>query len=105
MKCVVCGKEFKPKRSTQLCCSEECSKEHFRLWRYNRYHYGKTMKAERKCPICGKMFEVSRPNQRSCSNKCCNQYRHDYVIDFTYPVNCTGLVFDENFFRYFFKKN
>ena len=27
-KCIICGKEFKPRNSRYLCCSKECSKQH-----------------------------------------------------------------------------
>lgn len=83
-KCVVCGKEFKPYRNTNLYCSEECrkigkykyTKEYTEMLRKDfdrgeiirnraREYYRKKVGYKPPiCKICGKVIEDSMPNQK-----------------------------------------
>lgn len=59
--CVVCGKEFTPKkRNAGLCCSSECAHE-----------YQRKEKPKAVCLTCGKEFEVGRDRKGLyCSREC-----------------------------------
>lgn len=68
-KCVVCGKEFKPKkRNAGLCCSIECAKRYsskaFRQRPYTAI-----------CKYCGREFTVGRDRKGAfCSTYCSSKY-------------------------------
>ena len=50
-RCIICGKEYIPKRSDQRCClAPECMKERQRLNRieYRRTHYASVLESNRK---------------------------------------------------------
>lgn len=65
--CVICGKQFTPKRrKSGLCCSRECAFE------YNRQRLKKRDKDVKVCKYCGKEFIEHRlylPNMY-CSHEC-----------------------------------
>lgn len=61
-KCVYCGKEFTPIRSTKIYCSTSCMDKAS----YER-EYPKTDKV---CSICGKSFTPNKAFQSFCSHSC-----------------------------------
>lgn len=69
-KCVICGKEFKPRLEVQTTCgSEECKKENAR--RVSRAYYKKKEPLkEKKCEECGKLFTPRTQQQVTCSEEC-----------------------------------
>ena len=73
--CVVCGREFVPKRKTQVCCSPVCQGkrqvELNRIRNVERYRkrHGKSMEP-RTCIHCGKAFTPEHASQRLCSYAC-----------------------------------
>ena len=69
-KCVVCGKEFVPTKSNQLCCSKNCS---LKRWRSNNPEYCAPPREIKNCIICGKEFMPIRSGHVCCSKKCTNK--------------------------------
>ena len=75
MKCIVCGKEFTPTRSTQRYCSNTCR-------RYANHHGIHPARTEISCqgPVireftclqCGKRVRVT--DSRDCRTKFCSQH-------------------------------
>lgn len=72
--CVVCGKEFIPKRYDSKVCSKECLK-HFSSKKY-------PIKDKiSKCLICGKEFIKVKSNQKTCCRECGDKFRlNNYKI-------------------------
>lgn len=65
--CKQCNNEFKPKKKTQLFCSEECCKTH---------HLAvKTNHDNAICKECGNKFKQKQIKQIFCSKKCSNGNR------------------------------
>lgn len=68
-KCIICGKEFKPKkRNAGLCCSSDCAK---------RYSSAKNRKRPLTaiCGYCGREFAVGRDRKGAfCSVYCSSKY-------------------------------
>ena len=62
-KCIVCGKEFVPTKSNQLCCSRKCRDKNSK---YKRGSY---------CIECGKFFQA-KSNTKFCSKEC----RHNHKM-------------------------
>jgi predicted nucleic acid-binding Zn ribbon protein len=73
-KCVICGKEFKPKLKTQITCSEECRQERVRQtsreYMRRRASTKQSPVYERRCEECGKLFTTPLKNKVTCSSKC-----------------------------------
>lgn len=59
--CRQCGKEFKPRTSLGVFCSEECYKKS-----QCKYPDGKTI----HCECCGKEIRYAGPSQIVCKEKC-----------------------------------
>ena len=72
-KCLVCGKEFQPKKITKVCCSERCAQKKWRM--SNGYQ---NEKENKKCIICGNEFKPIRESQLCCSETC-RRKRNDEV--------------------------
>ena len=72
--CVICGKEFTPKTSRQLCCSADCSDKH-------RAHLRRILRQRspvheiKHCVICGKEFTPKTSRQLCCSADCSDKHR------------------------------
>lgn len=95
-KCIICGKEFKPRNSKHLCCSKKCSKvytnqsskKYYYLNKEKRLEYQKqyrfknqdkirnkyTTYYSKTCMICGKEF-VTTKSKAVCCCKECNKIR------------------------------
>ena len=72
--CIICGKEFLPKRYDSKICSKECLKN-FK----SRKH--KIENKEYVCEICGKEFIRKSSYQRTCSRECGDKLRlYNYTI-------------------------
>ena len=73
-KCVICGKEFKPKLKTQITCSEECRQERVRQTSREYMRRKASTKQspvyERRCEECGKLFTTTLKNKVACSYEC-----------------------------------
>lgn len=65
IECKYCGKEFKPKRRTNLFCSKKCSQS-IRMPDLS----GVTL----TCPCCSQRFTPWRSNQVYCSKTCQQLY-------------------------------
>lgn len=76
LSCVLCGKSFKPKRSTQRFCSS-C--------RYDKHYYKKKATKELTCEQCGKTFESSQPKAKFCSDSCRAQHHKKTILT---AANC-----------------
>lgn len=75
--CAICGKEFKPIRSPQKCCSPECRKEHYR--RYFNDYFHKHHSAKEKLPLpvcrnCGNEFKPDNSGKIFCCRECYVEY-------------------------------
>lgn len=68
-KCVICGKEFKPKIKTQVTCGAECREENARRQARDYYerHSSQHMKEEKRiCVECGGLlFRKQRARSRA----------------------------------------
>lgn len=72
-KCPVCKKDFVPvRRRNQTCCSDSCSKEHYKL-------RTKTRTEVKFCAKCGKPFDPQKTSKIYCSDKCKNRSMHARV--------------------------
>ena len=94
-KCIICGKEFKPRNSKHLCCSKECSKQNnknyyqknkqkkltqVKIYRDNNkdkikqyqknYRDKHTVYYNKFCMICGKEFVTTRSYDVCCCKEC-----------------------------------
>lgn len=72
-KCVICGKEFKPKIKTQVTCGAECREENARRQARDYYerHSSQHMKEEKWiCVECGGAFIPKTARQITCSSEC-----------------------------------
>ena len=94
-KCIICGKEFKPRNSKHLCCSKECSKQNSKNYyqknkqkiitqakiyqdnnkdkikQYQKNYRDKhTIYYNKFCMICGKEFVTTRSYDVCCCKKC-----------------------------------
>ena len=77
MKCVVCGKEFKPIRANQKTCSKECRDKKNREYARNSNEQRKHLEVI-KCIVCGKEFKQTHGSQTMCSEECRKEYRRQY---------------------------
>ena len=75
-KCVICGKEFMPKTSRSVCCSDECrkSRDSQTSMAWQREHKKPKKEFEFICLACGKKFVTNKPNQKTCSAECKSIY-------------------------------
>lgn len=73
-RCAVCGALFRPARSNQVCCSDKCKSERYKLLiearRQKEVQERRAALAERQCAICGKTFAPVRRNQVCCCADC-----------------------------------
>ena len=73
-RCIICGKEFKPKLKTQITCSEECRQERVRQTSREYMRRKASTKQspiyERRCEECGKLFTTTLKNKVACSYEC-----------------------------------
>lgn len=80
-KCVICGTEFKPRGSRNVCCSNpECKKARdnlttkiYRLKHPEKTNHKKFVPELKKCEICGAEFLTSKfsgDRQKYCSSEC-----------------------------------
>lgn len=69
-KCLLCVKEFTPKRKDQNCCSSKCGHTLASRRFKSRKRREKKPNTIVKCKLCGEEFAPSRPSHIFCSKKC-----------------------------------
>ena len=68
--CIICGKEFQKRKSSQVCCSKRC---YAKNWHNNNYKR-KELKPK-KCPCCNEQFTPKNTScQKYCNIKCRNKH-------------------------------
>ena len=74
--CLICNKEFKPKRSTAMYCTPECKKQAAKIKGAER----RGAQIIKDCPVCGKWFEIGKDGAKTkyCSDACFKEYRRVY---------------------------
>ena len=71
--CIICGKEFIPKRKDSRICSKECLKKFS-----PKKHL---LSKELECVICGKKFKPKTAVQKTCCRECGDKLRlYNYTI-------------------------
>lgn len=75
-KCVICGKEFMPKESRHICCSDECGRirKNQKSLAWQHEHKKPIKEFEFICLACGKTFVTNKPNQKTCNAECKSIY-------------------------------
>lgn len=71
--CLICNKEFKPKRSTAMYCTPECKKQAAKIRDAKR----RGAQIIKDCPVCGKWFEIGKDGAKTkyCSDECFREAR------------------------------
>lgn len=71
--CIICNKEFTPKRSDSRICSKECLKKFS-----SKKHL---LPKEIECAVCGKKFKPKTSYQKACCRECGDKLRlYNYTI-------------------------
>lgn len=71
--CIICGKEFKPKRNDSRICSKECLKNFS-----SKKHL---LPKELECVVCGNKFRPKTAYQKACCRECGDKLRlHNYTL-------------------------
>ena len=69
--CVVCGRQFFPRRASQICCGPECRMKRKVQTNREKAREGQDWRAEtRACAVCGHEFRPQYANQKTCSKAC-----------------------------------
>ena len=69
--CKICGKEFTPKNSRQIYCSNECRLKVAQKLRADIFQRKHVVRYA-ICPICGKEFPQTKHFMKYCSDECRN---------------------------------
>ena len=102
--CVICGKDFTPKRNSQKCCSQECSAKNYALLsaKYRRGG-GITANTDCICVVCQKPFKGISKKAKYCSYECrfaAEQKRRDDAFRKSNPqrtcLTCGKLFFPKS---------
>ena len=80
--CIVCGKEYTPKRKDQKWCCEECKKK-YRNDKRRKEHPDKV------CKYCGKSFSPKKDTQNFCCKRCREKYFEENRPKREYKVKCS----------------
>lgn len=72
--CIICRKEFEPKRSNHVCCSLSCTQEREKLKKRERFGKDWT----KTCEICGSTYKNKIHNSKTC-NKVCAEIRRKRI--------------------------
>jgi hypothetical protein len=84
--CVICGKRYKLRGSSQKTCGKVCSYE---LQKQNAARYRNKNReplVPRQCPMCTGFFQPTRRDHRFCSKTCQNRKRDR--LEAKPPKNC-----------------
>ena len=69
--CVVCGRQFFPRRAFQICCGPECRMKRKVQTNRAKAREGQDWREEtRACAVCGRAFRPQYANQKTCSQAC-----------------------------------